>query len=40
MWFISTKVQGFTRLQCEVIQKVNSETADISWISKVQLEEE
>jgi len=40
MWFISAKVQGFTRLQYEMIQEVDTKTADISRISLVQLQEQ
>jgi hypothetical protein len=39
MWLIRAKVHGFTRLQNEMIQEVNTETTHISWVNQVQLQE-
>lgn len=39
MWFIGAKVQGFTRLQQQMIQEVDTKTANISRISLMQLQE-
>jgi hypothetical protein len=38
--FISAEVQGFTRLQDEMVQEVDTETPHVSWVSEVQRLEE
>jgi hypothetical protein len=36
MWFVSAKVHGFARLQNEMVQEVDAETAHVSGVSEVQ----
>jgi hypothetical protein len=39
MGLIRAKVQSFTGLQSEMIKEVNTETANVSWVSLVQRQE-
>jgi hypothetical protein len=34
--FVRAKVHGFSRLQNEMVQEVDAETAHVSWVSEVQ----